>query len=95
MDVTDMGRVAAASTNIDNGFEHYWREVVRASRDYEVALDDRHEAEEELEGVSEGGIDAFQEALNSLPGCQYWRLESVDFEDETRLIHFRWSWRVS
>ncbi len=66
MDVTDMGRVAAASTNIDNGFEHYWREVVRASRDYEVALDDRREAEEELEGVSEGGLDAFQEALELL-----------------------------
>lgn len=40
-------------------------------------------------------VDAFQEALNSLSECQYWRLESVDFEDETRLIHFRWSWRVS
>ena len=39
-------------------------------------------------------VDAFQECLNSLDGCQYWRLESVDKEDETGLIHFRWSWRV-
>lgn len=66
MDVTDMGRVAAASTSIDNGFEHYWREVVRASRDYEQARNERVEAEAQLEGIAQEGTDLFGEALDRL-----------------------------
>ena len=39
-------------------------------------------------------VDAFQACLNSLDDCKYWNLDSVDKEDETGLIHYRWSWRV-
>ena len=39
-------------------------------------------------------VDAFQACLNSLDDCKYWNLDSVDREDETGLLHFRWSWRV-
>lgn len=66
MDVTDMGRVAAASTSIDNGFEHYWREIVRASRDYEQARNECAEAEEQLKGIAQEGTDLFGEALDRL-----------------------------
>lgn len=66
MDATDMGRVAAASTSIDNGFEHYWRDVVLASRDYEAARDERAAAERELGEIAGEGADAFEKALDSL-----------------------------
>ena len=39
-------------------------------------------------------VDAFQICLNKLNDCEYWNLDSVDKEDETGLIHYRWSWRV-
>ncbi len=35
--VASLGNVAAASTSIDNGFEHHYREVARAAADYERA----------------------------------------------------------
>lgn len=39
-------------------------------------------------------VDAFQSCFDSLEAVSYWNLDSVDKEDETGLIHFRWSWRV-
>lgn len=39
-------------------------------------------------------VDAFQTCLNETASVKYWNLDSVDKEDETGLIHFRWSWRV-
>lgn len=66
MDIVDMGKVAAASTSIDNGFEHYWREVVLASRDYQAARAECAAAQRELEGLAEDGADAFEEALEEL-----------------------------
>lgn len=38
--------------------------------------------------------DAFQECLNTSDDVKFWNLDSVDKEDETGLIHYRWSWRV-
>lgn len=37
-------------------------------------------------------IDAIQEVLNGLPIG--WRLNSVDYEDETNLIHYSWAFEV-
>lgn len=37
-------------------------------------------------------IDAIQDALNGL-GVG-WVLTSVDYEDETNLIHYSWTWQV-
>ena len=45
MDVSQMGKVAAASTSIENGFEHHWRLVVEAAGDYVAARADLAEAE--------------------------------------------------
>ncbi|MCI1666381.1 MAG: hypothetical protein LKI25_08510 [Atopobiaceae bacterium] len=66
MDVGDMGKVAAASTSIDNGFEHFWRRVVEASKDYERARDEQAEAERVLAQVAEEVGDAFDRAIEAL-----------------------------
>lgn len=66
MDATDMGKVAAASTSIDNGFEHHWRRLVRASRGYEAAKERLAEEEGKIRDLAEQGSDAFQRALDML-----------------------------
>ena len=44
----------------------------------------------------DANIDAIQAALQELAGqiAFYWRLDSVQYEDETNLIHYQWEWRV-
>lgn len=37
-------------------------------------------------------VDSIQEALNSIDGAFVWRLDSVQYEDETNLIHYQWIW---
>ena len=37
-------------------------------------------------------VDNIQAALNSLRIP--WRLNSVQYEDETNLIHYEWTWEV-
>lgn len=66
MDIGDMGRVASASTSIDNGFEHHWRDVVEASEDYERAKNDEVEAEKRVRSLAEEGEEAFGDALERL-----------------------------
>lgn len=66
MDARAMGNVANASTNIDNGFEHYWRIVVEASRDYELARQDEIAAEREMQRAAEDGKSAFDRAMEEL-----------------------------
>ena len=66
MGAVDMGSVAAASTSIDNGFEHYWREVVEASREYQAAADELADAQAEMKGLAEEGSDAFEKAMDAL-----------------------------
>lgn len=64
---------------------------------------DNHKAEQGISGYLDyftltefdPVVDAFQFCLNSLDEVKTWNLDSVDKEDETGLIHFRWSWRVS
>lgn len=66
MDIGEMGRAAAASTSIENGFEHWWRELVEASRDYEEAKNREVEAKKRLKQQAEKGADVFQEAVQAL-----------------------------
>ena len=66
MDVGEMGRVAAASTSIENGFEHHWRAVVEASEDYRAARSEWSEAEAKTRELAEEGEGAFDEALDQL-----------------------------
>ena len=65
-DVVDVGRAPAASTSIENGFEHHWREVVLASEDYEARLAEQLEREREAKGEAERGRDLFSQALEQL-----------------------------
>lgn len=64
--VTDLGRAPAASTSIDNGFEHHWRAVVEASRDYEAFRAEQAERERAAREASEQATDLFQQALGRL-----------------------------
>lgn len=66
MDVGDMGRVASASTSIANGFEHHWRIIVEASRDYEQARNEQADAERRSRELAESGRGLFAQALETL-----------------------------
>ncbi|MBM6774268.1 hypothetical protein [Olsenella profusa] len=66
MSVTELGRVASASTSISNGFEHHWRDVVDAAEDYEVARSELAVAEARTRELAEQGADSFAEALDQL-----------------------------
>ena len=66
MNAAAMGNVADASTNINNGFEHYWRIVVGASRDYQRAKEDERKAEEDMKRAAEKSGSAFEKAMNML-----------------------------
>lgn len=66
MSAADLGKVAAASTSIDNGFEYFWQRVVEASREYDEAADELAQAKRELQEASEEASDAFDRALEAL-----------------------------
>lgn len=65
-DVVDVGRAPAASTSIENGFEHHWREVVRAGRDYSERLAEQLEKEASARDEAQKSRDLFSEALDAL-----------------------------
>lgn len=66
MDVSQMGRVAAASTSIENGFEHHWRKVVQAAEDYRTARGELAQAEEAVRELASRGAEAFGQAARQL-----------------------------
>lgn len=66
MDVSQMGKVASASTSIENGFEHHWRLVVEAAGDYAAARADLAEAERSVRELADGGAQTFAEAVRQL-----------------------------
>lgn len=66
MDLSAMGEVAAASTSTSNGFEHYWREIVEASEDYESARNRQAEAEGALRDKADGARGSFERAMDQL-----------------------------
>lgn len=39
-------------------------------------------------------VDAIQDAINKIENLG-WMLSSVDYEDETNLIHYSWSWEYA
>lgn len=90
---------------VDNCF-HYWRPVKDApwliwAEDGGAELVAGNKvAEQALTGSADyftadefdPAVDAIQEAQNSLDGF-IWSLNSVQYEEETELIHFEWLWR--
>ncbi len=66
MDVVELGRVAAASTSIENGFEYHWRVIVEASEQYEQARNEQAQAEKRGRELAEEGSGEFSRALEQL-----------------------------
>lgn len=66
MSVGNMGKAAAASTSIENGFEHWWREVVEASKDYQEARNREAEAKKRLKEKASEGAELFSRAVEAL-----------------------------
>lgn len=66
MDAATLGKVAAASTSISNGFEHYWQRVVEASRAYDGACDELADAQAAMREAADEGARAFGRALAAL-----------------------------
>lgn len=66
MDTAAMGSVSAASTSIDNGFEHYWRIVVEASERYGQARADLAQAEAQMRELAGEGKSAYERAMEAL-----------------------------
>ena len=62
---------------------------------------ENHAAEQKLQGAvdyftleeDDPNVDAIQEALNTAEDVG-WTLESVQYEDETNLIHYEWRFEV-
>ena len=70
MSVTELGRVASASTSIQNGFEYHWRIIVEASEEYEQARNELAEAESSTQAIAEGAAETFEWALSQLSSVQ-------------------------
>lgn len=62
----DVGRVASASTNIDNGFEHYWKIVVEESEVYESSRQQIKDLQKRLSEAADKSTGLFQKALDAL-----------------------------
>lgn len=87
---------------------HYWR--TRQKAPYCIWQEDgegeslhtnNHKSEQVISGTVDyftlneydQNIESIQEALNSLENCG-WRLNSVQYEEDTNLIHYEWSWEI-
>lgn len=64
----DMGRVASASTNIDNGFEHYWRIIEECSHEYKRLAQEVRALERAQKQGGEEAQNAFSQAMQALKG---------------------------
>lgn len=61
-----MGNVTSASTNIDNGFEYYWKRICDAAENYQKAANELAAAKEELQNLAQQGSRVLGEALSIL-----------------------------
>lgn len=63
-----LGKVPAASTSIDNGFEHYYLRVAEAARRYSEAARVNHDRTTLAKDETGSSLDAYGRALSSLDG---------------------------
>jgi hypothetical protein len=66
LDINTIGRVASASTSINNGFEYHYRIVADAAERYEAASSAYRDHTQEAEESAGEALDSFAEALSSL-----------------------------
>ena len=64
-DVAMMGNVAAASTSVENGFEHHYRDVALAAAEYEAARAELDPVSEEVKSLAGGLVDSIGEVLGN------------------------------
>lgn len=64
--IGDVGRVAAASSVIDNGFEYHLIEYTNAMRDYAASRNEQLECERRAQDGAQEAGDAFDQALGQL-----------------------------
>ena len=87
---------------------HYMRPKLSApyciwqeDSEYSALLNDNHKGEQSIAGTIDyytrvefdDTIDTIQAELNKVENL-YWELSSVQFEDDTNLIHYEWLFRV-
>ena len=104
---TNLKRIGDALAELTENCYHYYRPkmeppyIVWAEDSESSSLDvDNHKAEQAISGwvdyytltEFDEMVDRIQDALNTLPIG--WRLDSVDYEEETNLIHFSWVFEV-
>ena len=96
----------ALYANLGDIVFHYWRPVKTApmciwQEDGENSFRaDRKEREQGITGTVDyytkteydGNVDLVQKALNK--ACSNWNINSVQYEDETKLIHYEWTFTV-
>ena len=67
-DAASMGKVAAASTSIENGFEHHFRKVAESARDYERVKNEAVQASGEVRNSVGKVLDALDKAVREAAG---------------------------
>ncbi len=107
---TKLKKIADALTSIPSlgsNVYHYWRFGADApyciwQEDGEVGLQgDNHKAEQGITGTVDyftlteydGNIEAIQIALNGVENLS-WRINSIQYEEDTNLIHYEWRWEL-
>ncbi len=70
-DISRVGAVPSASTNINNGFEHYYRIVALAAERYEEHSAQYRATEGKARELAEGSKDLFAEALKKISGRRF------------------------
>ena len=95
-------------TELDGRVYHYFRPHLEApyciwAEDGEASalLGENHKQEQSIEGTIDyftrtefdSSVDKIQQALNTVENL-YWEYTSVQFEEDTNLIHHEWLWRV-
>lgn len=65
-----LGRVAAASSSISNGFEYHYSAVARAAADYTAAAQSRTRRPREVKGKAGGLLEKCKDALSEIGGMR-------------------------
>ena len=67
---SSMGKVAAASSSIDNGFEYHYNKVAQAAQDYQEALARAEPAKREVQTRVSGIVEAIKDACAQIGACR-------------------------
>lgn len=107
--ISQLKKIRDALTSIEGlAVYHYWHPRLNApyciwaeDGEGDSLHTDNHKTEQVITGTVDyftrtdfdETVDLIQSALNSLENCG-WMLNSVQFEDDTNLIHYEWSFEI-